>query len=53
LVSHMDQVLKKALVTDDPEGLFKSPLEPAEPKEEPPPFPGKVDEVPGPEILPQ
>jgi hypothetical protein len=49
----MDQVLKKALVTDNPEDLFKSPLEQAEPKEEPPPFPGKVDEVPGPEILPQ
>jgi ATP-dependent Lon protease len=53
LVSHMDQVLKKALVTDDPEGLFKNPLEQAESKEEPPPFAGKVDEVPGPEILPQ
>jgi ATP-dependent Lon protease len=53
LVSHMDQVLKKALVTDDPENLFKSPLEQVESKEEPPPFPGKVDEVPGPEILPQ
>ena len=53
LVSHMDQVLKKALVTDDPENLFKSPLEQVESKEEPPPFAGKVDEVPGPEILPQ
>jgi ATP-dependent Lon protease len=53
LVSHVDQVLKKALVTDDPENLFKAPLEQVEPKEEPPPFTGKVDEVPGPEILPQ
>jgi ATP-dependent Lon protease len=53
LVSHMDQVLKKALVTDDPENLFKSPLEQVESKEESPPFPGKVDDVPGPEILPQ
>jgi hypothetical protein len=49
----MDQVLKKALVTDDPESLFKGPLEQVESKEEPPPFTGKVDEVPGPEILPQ
>jgi len=53
LVSHMDQVLKKALVTDDPESLFKSPLDSTESKEEPPPFAGKVDEIPGPEILPQ
>jgi hypothetical protein len=49
----MDQVLKKAMVTDDPERLFKSPLDPTESKEEPPPFAGKVDEIPGPEILPQ
>jgi ATP-dependent Lon protease len=53
LVSHMDQVLKKALVTNDPEGLFKGPAEQPESKEEPPPFPEKVEEVPGPEILPQ
>ena len=53
LVAHMDQVLKKALVTDDPENLFKSQLEQVESKEEPPPFTGKVDDVPGPEILPQ
>jgi ATP-dependent Lon protease len=53
LVSHMDQVLKKAMVTDDPESLFKSPLDSTESKEEPPPFAGKVDEIPGPEILPQ
>ena len=53
LVSHMDQVLKKAMVTDDPERLFKSPLDPTESKEGPPPFAGKVDEIPGPEILPQ
>jgi hypothetical protein len=51
LVSHMDQVLKKALVMEDPEGLFKSPAEQAESKEVPPPFPG--EEAPGPEILPQ
>jgi ATP-dependent Lon protease len=53
LVSHMDQVLKKAMVTDDPESLFKNAIEQAESKEEPPPFASKVDEVPGPEILPQ
>ena len=53
LVSHMDQVLKKAMVTDDPDSLFKSPLDPTESKEEPPTFAGKVDEIPGPEILPQ
>jgi ATP-dependent Lon protease len=52
LVSHMDQVLKKAMVMDDPESLFKSSSD-SESKEEPPPFAGKVDEVPGPEILPQ
>jgi ATP-dependent Lon protease len=53
LVSHMDQVLKKALVMDDPESLFKNPLEQAEAKEDPPRFTEKDDEVPGPEILPQ
>jgi ATP-dependent Lon protease len=52
LVSHMDQVLKKAMVMDDPASLFKSTSD-TESKEEPPPFAGKVDEVPGPEILPQ
>jgi ATP-dependent Lon protease len=53
LVSHMDQVLKKALVLDDPNALFRPlPVE-SQPKEESPPFSEKVDDVPAPEILPQ
>ena len=53
LVSHMDQVLKKALVLDDPESLFRrEPLE-NQAKDEPPPFAEKVDDVPAREILPQ
>ncbi len=53
LVSHMDQVLKKALVLDDPNSLFRPlPVE-SQPKEESPPFSEKVDDVPAPEILPQ
>jgi ATP-dependent Lon protease len=53
LVPHMDDVLKKALVMDDPESLFKLPPETVEPKEEPSPFGEKEEEVPGPDILPQ
>ncbi|HZA53677.1 MAG TPA: endopeptidase La [Candidatus Udaeobacter sp.] len=52
-VSHMDQVLKKALVIDDPDGLFKGLSVQSEPKEETSPFREKVEEVPGPDILPQ
>ena len=53
LVSHMDQVLKKALLLEDPESLFRrAPLE-SQPKDEPPPFAEKVDDVPATEILPQ
>jgi len=53
LVSHMDQVLKRALVLDDPESLFRrEPLE-NQAKDEPPPFAEKVDDVPASEILPQ
>jgi ATP-dependent Lon protease len=53
LVSHVDEVLKKALVLDDPESLFShTPVE-LQPKEETPPFADKVDEVPASEILPQ
>jgi ATP-dependent Lon protease len=52
-VAHMDEVLKRALVMNDPEGLFKNlPVE-ADAKEETPPFPDKVDDAPGPDILPQ
>jgi ATP-dependent Lon protease len=53
LVSHMDDVLKKALVMDDPDSLFKSAPEPVEPKDVPPPFGDKVEDVPDPCILPQ
>ncbi len=52
LVAHMDDVLKKALVLDDPEMLFKkATLEDA--KEGTAAFTEKVDDVPGAEILPQ
>jgi ATP-dependent Lon protease len=51
LVSHMDDVLKKALVLDNPEKLFKP--ESAEPKDEPPAFEEKEEEGPGAPILPQ
>ncbi|HEU4342997.1 MAG TPA: endopeptidase La [Candidatus Binatia bacterium] len=53
LVSHMDDVLKKALVVDDADNLFKNLSSSAEAKEEPPPFDEKVEDAPGPEILPQ
>jgi ATP-dependent Lon protease len=53
MVSHVDQVLKKALVLSDPESLFShSPVE-LQPKDETPPFTDKVEEVPASEILPQ
>ena len=53
LVSHMDQVLKKALVLDDPESLFRREPFENQAKDEPPPFAEKVDDVPASEILPQ
>ncbi|MGH7824148.1 MAG: endopeptidase La [Candidatus Binatia bacterium] len=53
LVPHMDDVLKKALVMDDPESLFKLPPESVESKEEPSPFGDKEEDAPGPDILPQ
>jgi ATP-dependent Lon protease len=53
LVSHMDQVLKKALVVDDPDSLFRNAHVETQPKDETPPFTEKVDEVPASEILPQ
>jgi ATP-dependent Lon protease len=53
MVSHVDEVLKKALVLSDPESLFShSPVE-LQPKDETPPFTDKVEEVPATEILPQ
>lgn len=53
MVSHVDDVLKKALVVDDPGNLFKNLSLAAESKEEPTPFADKVDDAPSPEILPQ
>ena len=53
LVSHMDEVLKRALVTADPDHLFSNYSVQHEPKVEPTPFPDKDEEAPGPEILPQ
>ena len=53
LVAHMDDVLKKALVMDQPENLFKNIALRPEPKEDPTPFTDKVEDAPGPEILPQ
>ncbi|MEK7783123.1 MAG: endopeptidase La [Candidatus Binatota bacterium] len=52
-VSHMDEVLKKALILVDPESLFKNKRESAETKEESPAFEEKEEEGPGAEILPQ
>ena len=53
LVAHMDDVLKKALVLDDPETLFKKAPVEAETKDDTAAFAEKVDEGPGAEILPQ
>jgi ATP-dependent Lon protease len=53
LVSHMDQVLRKALAIEDPDGLFRNASVDAPPKDEGPGFPDKVEEVPASEILPQ
>jgi ATP-dependent Lon protease len=52
-VSHMDDVLKKALILADPESLFKNKPESAESKDEPPGFEEKEEEGPGAHILPQ
>jgi ATP-dependent Lon protease len=53
LVSHMDQVLRKALAIEDPTSLFRNASVDAQSKDEGPGFPDKVDEVPASEILPQ
>ena len=53
VVAHMDDVLKKALVLDDPESLFKKAPVEAETKDDTAAFAEKVDEGPGAEILPQ
>ena len=52
-VSHMDEVLKKALVLNDPDRLFKDMSAQSDSKEENPPFNDKVEEAPSPDILPQ
>jgi len=41
------------LVVDDPDSLFKNISLQPDTKEDPTPFPDKVEDVPGPEILPQ
>jgi ATP-dependent Lon protease len=53
LVSHVDQVLKKALILDDPESLFRHASVEPQPKDDAPEFADKVEEVPASEILPQ
>lgn len=53
LVAHMDDVLKKALVIDNPENLFKRPPPSMESKEGPNPFGEKIDDNAPAEILPQ
>jgi ATP-dependent Lon protease len=53
LVSHVDQVLKKALILDDPESLFRHASVETQPKDDTPEFTDKVEEVPASEILPQ
>ncbi|MFQ5684227.1 MAG: endopeptidase La [Candidatus Binatia bacterium] len=53
LVSHMDEVLKKALVLKDPENFLRDREESVEPNVEPPAFPESEEEIPGADILPQ
>ena len=53
LVSHVDDVLKNALVLSDPEGLFKGLAMDASAKDDAEAFNNKVGEAPGPDILPQ
>ncbi|HYA28768.1 MAG TPA: endopeptidase La [Acidobacteriota bacterium] len=54
LVSHVDDVLKKALILDDPNSLFKHGAVETQTKDDSPAFTEKVDEVvPASEILPQ
>jgi ATP-dependent Lon protease len=53
MVSHMDEVLRKALVIDDPDSLFRRAVVDNQAKDEPPAFSEKVEDVPTTEILPQ
>jgi ATP-dependent Lon protease len=53
LVSHMDQVLKKALILDHPDDLFRKASVETQAKDDAPTYGEKVEDVPAPEILPQ
>jgi ATP-dependent Lon protease len=53
LVSHMDQVLKKALILDDPDNLFRNARVETQAKDDAPTYGEKVEDVPAPQILPQ
>jgi ATP-dependent Lon protease len=53
LVSHMDEVLKKALVLEDPDNFLRKKKALAPEKSEPSSFDEKDEEVPSAEILPQ
>jgi ATP-dependent Lon protease len=53
LVSHMDQVLKKALILDHPDDLFRNASVETQAKDDAPTYGEKVEDVPAPEILPQ
>ncbi|MSP37506.1 MAG: endopeptidase La [Deltaproteobacteria bacterium] len=53
LVSHVDQVLKKALILDHPENLFKNAPVEIRAKDDAPAFGEKVENAPASEILPQ
>ena len=53
LVSHMDQVLKKALILDHPDDLFRNASVETQTKDDAPTYGEKVEDVPAPEILPQ
>jgi len=53
LVSHVDEVLKKALILDDPNSLFRHIDLVSHAKDDAPTFSDKVEDVPASEILPQ
>ena len=53
LVSHVDDVLKKALILDDPNSLFRHINLESQTKDDAPTFADKVEDVPASEILPQ
>jgi hypothetical protein len=49
----MDQVLKKALILDHPDDLFRNAAVETQAKDDAPTYGEKVEDVPAPEILPQ